>query len=333
MIANFNLKEYNTFGLDVSCQFFAQYNNVDELIFILNNIKGRNFMHIGRGSNLLFLKPFAGVILHSNICYINKSISDGYFLLDVGAGVIWDDLCKYASGNNIYGFENLSYIPGEVGSAAVQNIGAYGVEVKDLVYSIYAFDTFTNELKFFNNSQCEYGYRDSIFKNKEKGRYIIISVKFKCPINGMFNFSYKALADEIALFNNPKISDVRDTVIKIRESKLPNTSEYGNAGSFFKNPTILLSQLNALKVNYPNISYHLIDGNLAKISAAWLIDNANLKGHKIGGAKVYEKQPLVIINYNNATANDILELANYVVLKVNEKFNINLEPEVNYINI
>ncbi len=328
---NISLKPYHTFGMDITTRYFVEYDSVEDLqrLLISPIIRDNNYLQIGGGSNLLFTKDYPGVILHSKISGIVADDNDGYVNLKVGAGMVWDDFVRYAVSNNWYGVENLSYIPGEVGASAVQNVGAYGVEAKDVIECVYAVDVETGEEVIFKNEDCQYAYRNSIFKNVYKGRYIITYVEFKLSKTSSFKLEYgnlKSMKEE-----DVTLQKVRDSIIEIRKQKLPEPTEIGSAGSFFVNPVIDESQFDKLKVQYPNIVSYAMPDNRVKLSAAWLIDNAGWHGKRVGGAAVYQKQCLVLINENNATPADVIELASKIRKSVFEKYGVEINPEVNYI--
>ena len=331
---NYSLRENNTFGIDINAQEFITYDTVDELIAILNEIrdKGQRILHIGSGSNLLFTKDFDGVVLHSNIKFIQfVSQNNQEIIVRVGAGVVWDDLCSLMAQKNYYGSENLSYIPGEVGAAAVQNIGAYGVEVESIIQEVETIEIATALPRVFKAHECEYGYRDSIFKNQLQGQYIVTAVVFRLSTIPALHLDYGQLRDLQSSTTTPTAQEIRDAVIAIRKSKLPEPNELGSAGSFFKNPVVPVELFNDLAAVYSEIPHYVINGTQVKIPAAWLIDQCGWKGKCHGGASVYEKQPLIIVNKNQATPADIMELASLIQQSVYNKFKIKIYPEVNYI--
>ena len=330
VIDNYSLAEWNTFGLEAKARKFCEYSTVEELKEILRLHKGEKFLHIGRGSNLLFINDFDGIVLHSAIGHIEVvEEQQDAVIVSVGAGVMFDKFVEYCVEHAWWGIENLSYIPGEVGASAVQNIGAYGVEAKDVIYQVETLHVGTQRKRIFTNAECKYAYRDSVFKNRLKGKYVVTSVRFRlhkqpCPklASGSIN-SYLPL--------NPSLADIRQVIINIRRQKLPEVNDLGSAGSFFKNPVVSKRLFYGLKRQYPDIPYYDLSRGV-KIPAAWLISNAGLKGRAIGGAKVYEKQPLVIVNTGAATAHDIVALACMIQAEVKRKFDIDLFPEVNYIS-
>lgn len=328
---NYSLKEYNTFNIDANAKYFLEFDNLHELEEVLknSNINESNFFILGGGSNVLFTENFNGIILHpkfQGISIIEEN--DNFAFVKVGANVEWDKFVEYAVNNNLGGIENLSKIPGTVGSSPVQNIGAYGAEVKDVIDKVEAFNITTFNSGFFTNDQCEFQYRSSVFKNKYKNNYIITSVIFKLSKKHILNINYKDLQTEIGEIENITIKDVRNAIIKIRENKLPDHTIWGNAGSFFKNPVISKNQFEKIQKQYPNIAHYKLD-NKVKIAAAWLIEESGWKGKSEGGAAVDSNHALILINKNNATGLDVSILATKIKKSVWFKFGIELEPEVN----
>lgn len=326
---NISLLPYNTFHIDAKAKLFAEYENVDELRKLLLTYKDEKMLHIGAGSNLLFTKNFDGLILHSAmrqmrvVCENEQNV-----YLQAESAIVMDELIAHLCEQGLSGMENLSYIPGEVGASAVQNVGAYGVEAKDIIDQVYAIDISNGTERIFTNEQCQYGYRDSIFKNELKGKYIITSVVFRLNKTLHPKLEYGGLAREVP--QNPTVIDIRNTIIRTRKQKLPEVNELGSAGSFFKNPIISHDQYKELTKQYESIPNYEQEGGI-KIPAAWLIEQCGWKGKMHGGAQCYDKQPLVIVNKNNATGQDIIELAELICTNVKEKFNIVIIPEVNYI--
>ncbi len=328
---NYSLKKWNTFHLDAKARYFVEYDSWD-IVGLIRRYNHMPILHIGRGSNLLFVNDFDGAVFHSKYNRIVvKEETDDSVLLQVGSGVIFDDLVSLAVARSWYGIENLSYIPGEVGASAVQNIGAYGVEVKDVIEQVRTINIETTEYRSFSNLECNYGYRDSIFKNELKNQYIVLDVYIRLSKKTRLQLDYGNVRQSLQGIVNPTLADVRKTIINIRKQKLPEVDELGSAGSFFKNPVISVEQFNQLREQYPDMPYFEVYEGM-KIPAAWLISQAGMKGKKEGGAQVYEKQPLVIVNADNATANDIVALAAKVQVAVNDKFGISIVPEVNYIS-
>ena len=336
---NAPMRQFNTFGLDVRAAVFAEYDNLDALKMVLSNEIVRQhsslIWNIGQGSNILFSGDFKGVILHGKIKGIEiLHETEESVLLRIGAGETFDDIIEYTVSHQLYGAENLSAIPGETGAAAVQNIGAYGAEFGDIVEYVEALNTDTLEIEQISQPDCHYAYRDSIFKHQPyKQRYIITAVVIKLSKRPSFNLEYGNVktaleGKEITLRN------VRDAIIDIRANKLPDYHQLGNAGSFFKNPVITLQQFEALLAQYPTIPSYKVESDgtpMVKVPAGWLIEHSGLKGYKHGGAQVYEKQCLVLINTGNATSEDLVELSQIVINKVKEKFDIEISPEVNII--
>jgi len=329
-----SLLPYNTFGIDVKADFFIEYESASDLQDVLKSeiVRNNRTLHIGGGSNLLFMHDFKGVILHSAIHSIQKVNEDANSIyLEVGSSVNWDDFVGCCVENGWGGVENLSLIPGEVGASAVQNIGAYGVEVKEVIVEVNTVEIETACFKAFMNEDCRYGYRDSIFKNELKGKYIITSVLFRLNKNPEFRLKYQHLEDEVIKSGALNLSNIRKTIIHIRESKLPDPKITGNAGSFFMNPVIPKEQFLALQVLYPQIPHYFDSETSEKIPAAWLIDQCGWKGKHIGNAGVHEKQALVLVNLGGATGAEIVFLAEQIQQSVKVKFGIELKPEVNYI--
>lgn len=306
-VSNISLLPYNTFGIDAKARLFIEYYSLDELRQVLKEHKGERILHIGQGSNLLFTKDFDGVILHSGMARA-KFLDDE--TVEAQNGLRLDDLIAQLTDMNYSGMEKLSLIPGEVGASAVQNVGAYGCEAKDVIERVYTLDVETLEERVFTNAECKFGYRDSAFKHELKGKYIVTSVVYKVKPGDA--------------------AKTREEIIETRNGKLPKVGEVGSAGSFFMNPFVPEEQANELLKLYPDMP-HFETPQGVKIPAAWLIEQCGWKGKTLGGAQVWSKQPLVIVNANNATAQDIIDLAAAVSASVKEKFNITINPEVNYI--
>ena len=304
---NISLLPYNTFGIDAKAKLFIEYYSLDELRQVLKEHKGERMLHIGQGSNLLFTKDFDGVILHSGMARA-RFLDDE--TVEAQNGLRLDDMIAQLTDMGYCGMENLSLIPGEVGASAVQNVGAYGCEAKDVIERVYTIDVETLEERVFSNAECKFGYRDSAFKHELKGKYIVTSVVYKVKPG--------------------EATKTREEIIETRNGKLPKVGEIGSAGSFFMNPFVPEEQANALLVQYPDMPHYPTQQGV-KIPAAWLIEQCGWKGKTLGGAQVWPKQPLVIVNANHATAQDIMDLAAQVSESVFEKFNIKINPEVNYI--
>ena len=329
-----SLLPFNTFGIDVNADYLIEYSTVEELEEILKSdlFRSNRHLQVGKGSNLLFICDFKGVILHSQIKSIQVIAEDlKSVYVEVGAGVDWDDFVAFAVQNSWGGVENLSFIPGEVGASAVQNIGAYGVEVQDVIERVNAVEIESVELKSFSNSECQYGYRESIFKSKLKGKFIIVSVVFRLEKTPIFKLNYQHLEQEVLKNGNIQLENIRETVIAIRKSKLPDPTETGNAGSFFMNPVVSKSLFNKLYIENPEMPHYFVSQTEEKIPAGWLIEQCGWKGERIGNAGVHDKQALVLVNLGRATGEEIVHLANKIQESVKEKFGIELKPEVNYI--
>jgi len=331
---NISLLSYNTFGIDAKADYFIEYSSVEELQTALKSeiVKSNRLLHIGGGSNLLFMKDFKGVILHSAINFIKKvSENTDTVMLEAGAVVNWDDFVAYTVENGWGGVENLSLIPGEVGASAVQNIGAYGVEVQDVIVEVNAVEIGTGEPKTFSVEDCQYGYRESIFKKELKGKYIITSVVFKLQKQPQFKLNYQHLEAEVLKNGDINLQNIRQTIIAVRESKLPDPKIFGNAGSFFMNPVISKTHFNELLAQYPQMPHYFVSETEEKVPAGWLIDQCGWKGKQIGNAGVHDKQALVLVNKGGATGAEIVYLADQIQASVKSRFGIELRAEVNYI--
>ncbi len=331
-----DLRSLNTFRISANCSKFIEYTSVDDIPAIAASLSDDNsFLNIGAGSNLLFMSDFAGTILHSKILDVSMACAEnGSILVKAGSGITMDALIEQCAASGIWGLENLSGIPGEVGAAAVQNVGAYGVEVCDVIETVECYDIAERRFVVFKSSQCDYGYRHSMFKLKEnKNRYIISSVTFRLTTNHSPQIGYGSLKNEFEGMDVASLTprDVRDAIIRVRNSKLPLVEEVGSAGSFFKNPVVPMDTFHELQNSNPDIPYYMTKGGV-KIPAAWLIDKCGLKGFEHGGAAVWHKQPLVIVNLSgNATSSDVIELENIIIEKVKSQFGVVLSPEVEHI--
>ena len=331
---NFSLKKFNTFGFDIQCRYFSTFSNETELKEILLLQKKLNIplMVIGGGSNLLFKNDFNGFVIQSTNKNIEiKNETNEYVELRVGAGENWDEFVEYCVNNNWGGIENLSLIPGFVGTCPIQNIGAYGVEVKDVILLVETFDIETFSTHSFTNADCHFGYRDSIFKHDLKGKHIITHVSFKLNKKVDFILDYGHLKTELLKYKIIDLKNIRQAVIDIRNSKLPKPEDTGNAGSFFKNPVVKNELAEQLKQQYPDIPIYVQNAKESKIPAGWLIEKAGWKGRNIGNAGVHSKQALVLINLGNATGAEVLHLAKEIQNSVKNQFGIELEMEVNVV--
>lgn len=321
--------------MKVSCGCYMDYDSLEDLFKIDFNDIPQPYFHMGGGSNLLFTKDFPGTVLHSGIKFLKK-VGDGEddVLVEAGAGVKFDDFVDWACTLGLWGAENLSNIPGEVGAAAVQNIGAYGVEVKDIILRVNAFDLIRREMVVIENKDCHYGYRTSVFKEEAKGRYIITSVLFRLTRVFSPKLDYGNIRAALQDCKDINPSDVRKAVTGIRNSKLPDPSEIGSAGSFFKNPVVSQEQFEhivSVAGEGVEVPHFQVDGGI-KVPAAWMIEKCGFKGASYGGAAVYEKQPLVIVNLSSdASPDDILALEGQVIEGVRDRFGVELHPEVEHI--
>ena len=330
---NISLKAYNTFGINVNAKRFIRVDSVYQLQQLLNIEK--DVFLISGGSNMLLTKDIYKLVVYIDIKGISIDKEDDNFVyLTVNAGENWHDFVLYCVAQNYGGLENLSLIPGNVGTCPIQNIGAYGVEVKDTITKLEAINIETTKLHTFSNDNCNFGYRNSIFKNKVKGEFVITSVAFKLTKqNHKLNTSYGAIETELSSKNiiSPTLKNISDAVIAIRQTKLPDPKEIGNSGSFFKNPVIKKSAFINLQKDYPNIPSYTISENEIKVPAGWLIETAGFKGKRFGACGVHEKQALVLVNYGNASGKDIHGLAKKIQTHILNQFNIDLEIEVNVI--
>jgi len=328
---NISLKPYNTFGVEVNAKSFVEVNNAEELKEVLKE-NDKQILILGGGSNVLFTRDFNGLVIKNNLTGISIIKEDDTSVwLKVGAGEIWHQFVLFCLEKNYAGLENLSLIPGNVGASPMQNIGAYGVEVKDVITEVEAFDLNTFSIQKFSNSACEFGYRTSVFKTSEKGNYFITAVTYKLKKQAEINTSYGAIENELLRMNvsSPSIKDVSDAVINIRSSKLPDPKKIGNSGSFFKNPIVSLLQKNKILKDYPNApNYPQRDGSF-KMAAGWLIEQCGWKGKCLGDYGVHDKQALVLVNYGSAKGSDIFELSEEIIKSVIDTFGIELEREVN----
>lgn len=334
-LRKYSVLAHNTFGIDACTERFVEYSSVDELTeFVRSAAKDEcpPLLHIGGGSNLLFTGDFCGTLLHSAIKGMERIDcgGDGNVLVRVGAGEVWDDFVEYAVAQGWYGIENLSLIPGEVGASAVQNIGAYGVEAKDFIVSVEAVSLVDGTKRVFDNAECEYGYRTSVFKTSLRGLYAVTHVVFRLscefkPLLTYGNVSACLPEDEEV---TPQL--LRRTIINIRESKLPDPKVQGNAGSFFMNPVVSRGSFEAIRAEYPNMPYYEVEDGV-KIPAGWMIEQCGWKGRSLGRAGVHERQALVLVNLGGATGGEILELCDLVKKSVKEKFGVDIHPEVNVI--
>ena len=331
---NFSLKDYNSFNINAKCKFFAKCVNINQIKELLNNeeFKNERKLILGGGNNILFTKDFNGIVIKPEIKGISiiKETSDNIFI-KANAGEDWDEFVDYCVKNNWGGIENLSLIPGKVGTSPIQNIGAYGVEVKDVIEEVETIDINNCEIATYNNEQCKFAYRNSIFKYELKGKVIITSVIFKLSKNPLYKVHYGNLNLELEKYSELSLSTIRKAIIDIRNNKLPDPKKIGNAGSFFKNPYISSKKATELKKYHSNIPIYPLPNGEVKIPAGWLIENTGWKGYKDNNIGVHKNQALVLVNYGRAKGNDIYELACKIQESVNKKFNILLTMEVNII--
>ena len=326
---HYSLLQHNTFGMEARCSRFLQYESVEEACQVAAILRtaGLPFVIIGAGSNLLLTRDYEGIVVRSGM----KGIANDNGSVTVASGECFDDFVAWSLSHGLYGLENLSLIPGDVGASAVQNIGAYGVEVASIIHEVETIEVATGQPRVFQVQECEYGYRDSIFKNRLKGEYIVTAVVFRLSLIPKVNLDYGPLQAFKSQEGVPTAKAIRDAVIDIRRSKLPEPSVLGSAGSFFKNPVIPVEAYQEIAATYADVPHYVVDDRHIKIPAAWLIEQCGWKGKQHGEAAVYEKQPLILVNMGNATPDDIIELAALIEQSVKEKFKIQLHPEVNYI--
>lgn len=331
---NYSLEKHNTFGINCYAQFFFEYETIAELQNFLRNDFQREkpFFILGGGSNVLFTRNFAGTIIHPRnkgieiIAENSKSVQ-----VRVAAGEVWDDFVAWAVSHNLFGVENLSLIPGTVGASAVQNIGAYGMEAAQSIQMVHAIHVGTLEKRSFTKEDCQFGYRNSLFKTESARQYCITEVVFLLHKQGDFLLNYGNLQQEFSQQSEQNLQSLRQIVCSIRNQKLPNPDVTGNAGSFFKNPLVSQEQFKELQQKFPSIVHYAAENGQIKIAAGWLIDNLGLKGFSIGGAQVHTQQALVLINTGNATSEHIVQLSQEIQCRVKLAYNIEITPEVLFV--
>ena len=332
---NYSLLPHNTFGMDVKASLFIEYDSVEELKTVLRDypLADGAWLHIGGGSNLLFSNDYEGIILHSGIKgYEILKEDDDEVIVRVGAGENWDEFVAYTVAQGWYGAENLSLIPGEVGASAVQNIGAYGVEAKDLIVQVETVEVATGQERVFENSECGYAYRESVFKLSLKHQYMVTKVSYRLKKTPYYHLDYGNVRLELEKRGCVlTLENVRNTIIDIRKAKLPDPEVQGNAGSFFMNPVIPRVQFETLLAQYPEMPHYEVDTERVKIPAAWMIDQCGWKGKQLGRAGVHHKQALVLVNCGGATGDEIIRLSEEIQKSVLGKFGISILPEVNFI--
>ena len=333
---NIDLQPYNTFGLAVKAKYFAAFKTIEVLKSLIDTteFKSNDSLVLGGGSNMLLTQDFDGLVLKNELFGIDIVKEDEDFVwVKANAGETWHNFVMYAIANNYGGIENLSLIPGSVGAAPMQNIGAYSVEIKDVFEELEALEISSKTIKTFKHNDCDFGYRESVFKRDLKGQFIILNMTLKLTKNHVLNTSYGAIENKLNErgIANPTIKDVSDAVISIRQEKLPNPAEIGNSGSFFKNPVIEKVQFDELFEKYPNIASYKLNDNEFKLAAGWLIEQAGWKGKTIDNYGVHKNQALVLVNYGGAKGSDIFQLSEDILKSVHEKFGVQLEREVNII--
>lgn len=332
---DFNLKEHNTFGIDVKCRRFIEFESVEELLQIVNSLTDADkpLMVLGGGSNMLFMADYEGTVLHSAIKGHVAVQTDEGIMLRCGSGEVWDDIVSLCVSNRMYGAENLSLIPGDVGASAVQNIGAYGAEAKDIILKVEAVDLQTGKMCEFTNEECEYAYRKSKFKGEWRNRFVITYVTYKlsevfCPCLDYGNIRAELEKRNIKV---PTAEQLRNVIIDIRNEKLPDPKVEGNAGSFFMNPVVPKAKYEELVARFGNVPHYSVDDNNEKIPAGWMIDQCGWKGKSLGKAGVHSRQALVLVNRGGAEGKDIVALCDAIKRDVKDKFGIDIVPEVNII--
>ena len=336
ILENISLKPYNTFSINAKAKYFAAFNTTDELAELLN-YKLKTINHkliLGGGSNILFTKDFDGLVLKNELHGIELIKEDQHqYYVKAAAGENWNNFVMHCIKHNYAGLENLSLIPGNTGASPMQNIGAYGVELKDVFESLEAMNRKDFSIHIFTANDCAFGYRESVFKTKYKNEFVILNVIFRLNKEPVFNTSYGAIEQELEKMQVKELSiqAISQAVVNIRTSKLPNPAEIGNAGSFFKNPIISKKHFNELRKSYPETPGYDVDDMHTKLAAAWLIEQCGWKGYHNNDAGVHAKQALVLVNYNNATGKEIYDLSEQIMRSVRKKFDIDLEREVNVV--
>jgi UDP-N-acetylmuramate dehydrogenase len=333
---NISLKPYNTFGIDASAKYFTEISSIEELKELINNpkFKHEENLVLGGGSNILLTQNFNGLIIKNSLKGLETTLDNNeQTIIKVGAGENWHEFVIKCVNENLAGIENLSLIPGCVGASPMQNIGAYGVEIKDVFHELEAIHKETGELIKFSKDECKFGYRESVFKNIYKNQFVITNVSFKLEKRPHYNIEYGAIKQELDKMQVSKlnIKAISQAVINIRQSKLPNPKDLGNAGSFFKNPEVSGEKHHQLKSQFPDLVSYPLENQNHKLAAGWLIEQCGLKGYRLGDAGVHKLQSLVLINYGLATGKEIYDLSSHILNQVSEKFGVILEREVNII--
>lgn len=329
---DYSLSAYNTFGIKARCRRFLEYSDVQEAQHIAGVLKSaaEDFLIVGRGSNLLLTGDFPGIVVHAAVHGIEQLDAT---TIRCGSGEVWDDVVAWCVAHRLYGAENLSLIPGEVGASAVQNIGAYGVEVKDLIETVEAVEIATGRVLHFSNADCCYAYRDSRFKHDWKNRYLLTHVTYRLSANPQLHLSYGNITTELERrgIAESTAEQLRQVIIDIRNAKLPDPQVMGNAGSFFMNPVVSRQLFEQLLAKYPLMPHYYIDEGHEKIPAGWLIEQCGWKGRSLGRAGVHSRQALVLVNLGGATGSEVVNLCRTVQRDVKEKFGIDIYPEVNIV--
>jgi UDP-N-acetylmuramate dehydrogenase len=336
IISNFSLKSFNTFGIESTAKLFAKVSTVNQITELIesDSFKKNNHFILGGGSNLLFTKNVDALVIKNELKGIETIKEDTDFVwVNCAAGVVWHEFVMWCIDRNYGGIENLALIPGCTGASPMQNIGAYGVEIKDIFFELEAIELVTGQLMKFSKSDCKFGYRESVFKRELKNQFIITSVTFRLTKVPTFQIEYGAIKQEL---DNMQVSElsiksIAQAIITIRSSKLPNPKEIGNAGSFFKNPEVDEATYLRLKNEFPNLVAYALENKNYKLAAGWLIEQAGLKGYRVGDAGVHQLQSLVLVNYGTATGNQMFDLSTHVLETVKQKYGIDLEREVNII--
>ncbi|MBK0378158.1 UDP-N-acetylmuramate dehydrogenase [Mucilaginibacter segetis] len=334
---NVSLKNFNTFGIDADARYFVEISHAEELteLFADPQWLQTERLVLGGGSNMLLVNNFDGLVIRMNIRGIEHRINHDEVFVEAGAGEVWNDLVNYCVSHGYAGIENLSLIPGSVGASPIQNIGAYGVELKDVFESCEAFEIASGTFRTFDQAACKFGYRESVFKAELAGKYIIVAVKFRLSLTPDINIKYGAIEQELANrnINKPTIADISQVVSHIRVSKLPDPSTIGNAGSFFKNPVITMEQFKSVQEKHPDIVNYPADDGLVKLAAGWLIEQCDWKGKVVGHTGTWKNQALVLVNHGGADGEEVYSLSSQIIDSVYTKFGVTLQREVNIIGL
>ena len=334
ILQNISLKAFNTFGIEAQTRYFVEINTEDDLTELFTDARWKDTprLVIGGGSNILLTKNFDGLVIKMNIKGINHTVSGNMVQVSAGAGEVWNDLVNHCVVHGFAGIENLTLIPGSVGASPIQNIGAYGVEVKDVFANCRAFEIASGEFKTFTHADCHFDYRDSIFKHLP-GQYIIVQVNYQLSVQANINTHYGAIEQELQNrgINKPSIKDVSAVVARIRVTKLPNPTTIGNAGSFFKNPVISTADFEPIVAKFPDVVHYPAPGGQVKLAAGWLIEQCGWKGKTLGNTGTWKNQALVLVNHGGATGEEVYSLSSQIIDSVYTKFGVRLEREVNII--